>query len=108
MPYIQVTFYRLSLNPIDDNLCGVYHIKTVFDLFKESRYPQAAQVPLIIKDYIYGHLPPTMGHDTLQIKLLKITNFASSDPIGLKIGQRCGFFLEITHKKRQLSSLSGY
>ena len=40
-------------------------------------------------------------------KMTKITNFASSGPIGLKIGQRCGYPPEITHTKFQLSSLNG-
>ena len=40
-------------------------------------------------------------------KMTKITNFACSGPIGLKIGQRCGFLPEITHTKFQLSSLNG-
>ena len=49
----------------------------------------------------------TMGYDRLQIKWQKNTNFASSGPIWLKIGQRCGFPPEITHTKFQLSSFNG-
>ena len=37
-------------------------------------------------------------------KMTKITNFASSGPIVLKISQRCRFLPEITHKKCPLSS----
>ena len=49
-----------------------------------------------------------MGYDNTEKKIIaKITNFASSGPIGLKIGQRCGFLPEITHNKFQLSSLNG-
>ena len=40
-------------------------------------------------------------------KMSKITNSASSGPNELKIGQRCGFPAEITHKKFQLSSFNG-
>ena len=32
-------------------------------------------------------------------KMTKTTNFASSGPIGLKIGQRCWFHREITHTR---------
>ena len=37
-------------------------------------------------------------------KMTKLINYASSGPIGLKIGQRCGFLQEITHKN--VSSLA--
>ena len=40
-------------------------------------------------------------------KMTKITNFASGGPIGRKIGQRCEFLLEITHKTFPLSSSNG-
>ena len=40
-------------------------------------------------------------------KMTKLINYASSGPIGLKIGQRCRFLQEIAHKKCQLSSLTG-
>ena len=45
-----------------------------------------------------------MGYDALHAnRMTKITNFAPSGPIGLKIGQRCGFLPEITYTKFQLS-----
>ena len=40
-------------------------------------------------------------------KMTKITNFSFSGPIGMKIGQRCGFLPEIKHTQFQLSSLNG-
>ena len=43
-------------------------------------------------DFHYGQWHPAK-------QMTKITNFASNGQIGLKIGQRCGFLPEITHRK---------
>ena len=52
--------------------------------------------------------PPPLWAMTLCEKMTKITYFASSGLILLKIRQRCGFLPEIRQTKIQLSTLNGW
>ena len=86
-----------NLIPFDFTLSHIYYPPVVEPLLLEARSLSPSLPP-----------PPRFreGHYWLWNSANKIANFASSGPIGLKIGQRCGFLLEIAHTKSHLSSFN--